>query len=773
MPTSPGIASDAARVPAAPAPTAAPPRPASQTPSASRISSSAFHGGFTPGAVLVERYRIIGLLGRGGMGEVYRADDLKLGVPVALKFLPPTYERDPAFIERFLSEVRIARQVSHPNVCRVYDVDEAGARHFLSMEYVDGEDLGTLLRRIGRLSGAKALEIAQQLCAGLAAAHAQGVLHRDLKPSNIMLDGHGRARITDFGLAVPAGDTSAREVSGTPAYMAPEQLAGRGASVHSDLFSLGLVLYEVYTGKRAFAATTIPELRKLHDEMQIAPPSLHAPDIDPTVERAILRCLEKEPARRPASAVQLAGSLPGGDPLAAALAAGETPSPEMVAAAGEEGALAPTRAWPLLTACLMLLAVVVWLARITSIIGLAPPEKSAEVLRDRAREIAVKFGYSSTPADSDGWFTQHFNHLRWRAERLPSPQRIRELGSIEPGPIGFYYRQSPRPLATISGNGNVTALDPPMELSGMVNVMVDGKGRLRFFSALAPQFEDATTPTPPPDWTALFAEAGLDINTFKPAEPKWTPHVPFDARMAWEGPLGSYPGEKFVITAAAWRGKPVWFGIADPWDKPMRQEAQPVPLAGRIATFASIGLVSLLMVGGAYFARRNLKLGRGDRKGAFRIAIVGTLFGVVDWALGTHHVADTNVVFGKFMENLGRAVFLGVLLYVIYLALEPFVRRRMPGLLISWSRLLAGAWRDPLVGRDLLIGIAFGLVVNTGDPRRHCIAVVAERAKRRAHRYDAVCHRRRGDGLQYALCRDHARLAERYGLPRRFFLSSG
>ncbi len=169
------------------------------------------------------------------------------------------------------------------------------------------------------------------MCAGLAAAHAQGVLHRDLKPSNIMLDGHGRARITDFGLAVPAGDTSAREVSGTPAYMAPEQLAGRGASVQSDLFSLGLALHEIYTGKRAYAATTIPELRKLHDEMQIALPSSHAPDIDPAVERAILRCLEKEPTRRPASAVQLAGSLPGGGrrrragPVARLAAAGRVP----------------------------------------------------------------------------------------------------------------------------------------------------------------------------------------------------------------------------------------------------------------------------------------------------------------------------------------------------------------------------------------------------------------------------------------------------------------
>lgn len=692
-----------------------PPRPASQTPSASRVSSSSFHGGFTPGAVLVERYRIIGLLGRGGMGEVYRADDLKLGVPVALKFLRPAYERDPAFLERFLSEVRIARQVSHPNVCRVYDVDEADARHFLSMEYVDGEDLATLLRRIGRLSGAKALEIAQQLCAGLAAAHAQGVLHRDLKPSNIMLDGHGRARITDFGLAVPAGDTSAREVSGTPAYMAPEQLAGRGASVQSDFFSLGLVLYEIYTGKRAYAATTIPELRKLHDEMQVAPPSSHAPDIDPAVERAILRCLEKEPARRPASAVQLAGSLPGGDPLAAALAAGETPSPEMVAAAGDEGALAPSRAWPLLAACLLLLAVVVALARISSVIGLAPPEKSPEVLRERARDIVTRFGYSSAPADSAGWFISNMGHLQWRAEKFPSPERLRDLAGIEPMPIEFFYRQGPRPLATIAPSGNVTQSDPPMEISGMASVSVDTRGRLRSFRALAPQYEVAASQALPPDWAVLFSEAGLDIGAFKPTEPKWTPQVPYDVRAAWEGPLGTYKDETCLITAAGWRGRPVWFSISEPWDKPSLQESQPTPLSARIATFASIGLVALLLVGGGYFARRNLKLGRGDRKGGFRIAIVAMLFGILDWALGTHHVADTDVVFGKFMENLGRAVFLGVLLYVIYLALEPFVRRRMPGLLISWSRLLAGGWRDALVGRDLLIGILFGLMMTVAS----------------------------------------------------------
>ena len=273
--------------------------------------------------MLAERYRIVGLLGKGGMGEVYRADDLKLGQPVALKFLPRAFERDSAFLERFLAEVRTARQVSHPNVCRVYDVDEVAGRNFISMEYVDGEDLATLLRRIGRLPPAKALEIAQQLCSGLAAAHAQGVLHRDLKPSNIMIDGHGRARIADFGLAVPATDTAAAEFSGTPAYMAPEQLAGQGASVRSDIYSLGLVLYELYTGKRAIEGATLADLRRAHSEHQPTAPSLLASEIDPVVERAILRCLEKEPAKRPASALQLAASLPGGDPLAAALAAGK------------------------------------------------------------------------------------------------------------------------------------------------------------------------------------------------------------------------------------------------------------------------------------------------------------------------------------------------------------------------------------------------------------------------------------------------------------------
>src|SRR5258708_10815965 len=158
------------------------------------------HGRFPPGSLLDGRYRIVGRLGKGGMGEVYRADDLKLGQPVALKFLSESVDRDPARLTQLHTEVRLARQVSHPNVCRVYDVGEYDGHTFLSMEYVDGEDLASLIRRVGRFPQDRATELARQICAGLAAAHDRGVVHRDLKPANIMLDGNGKIRITDFGL---------------------------------------------------------------------------------------------------------------------------------------------------------------------------------------------------------------------------------------------------------------------------------------------------------------------------------------------------------------------------------------------------------------------------------------------------------------------------------------------------------------------------------------------------------------------------------------------
>src|SRR5215207_9795098 len=351
-----------------------------------------------PGALLAERYRVLGLVGRGGMGEVYRAEDLRLGQNVALKFLPAAVAEDPQRLAQFHHEVRIARQVSHRNVCRVYDIGEDHGRVFLTMELIDGEDLALLLKRIGRFPEERATEIARQICAGLAAAHDLGVLHRDLKPANIMLDAEGRVRITDFGLAGLAGSfTDIR--SGTPAYMAPEQLAGKDVNERSDLFALGLVLFEIFTGKRAFDATTIAELLRQHDDGVRVTGGSSGRTLDPVVEQVIVRCLAPDPAQRPASALAVSAALPGGDPLAAALAAGETPSPAMVAAAGRAEPVPLAIGLSLLAFVVVCLGGFVGLRTATSFYRMVPLDKSPEVLRDRAAELVGRLGYSA-PADS-------------------------------------------------------------------------------------------------------------------------------------------------------------------------------------------------------------------------------------------------------------------------------------------------------------------------------------------------------------------------------------
>ena len=236
------------------------------------------------------------------MGEVYKAEDLKLHQLAALKFLPEALSSDGPMVARFHREVRTARQITHSNVCRVHDIGQipigSGILHFISMEYIDGEDLATLLRRIGHLPAQKGMELARQICSGLSAAHEMGVVHRDLKPANIMLDGRGRVRITDFGLSGLADEFGRDEQSGTPAYMAPEQLNGSPATPQSDMYALGLVLYEVFTGKRPFEGRSVAELIDQHRSATPPPPSTRIREIDPLAEKAILRCLSLEPSRK-------------------------------------------------------------------------------------------------------------------------------------------------------------------------------------------------------------------------------------------------------------------------------------------------------------------------------------------------------------------------------------------------------------------------------------------------------------------------------------------
>ena len=266
-----------------------------------------------PGTVLAGRYRVTGRLGRGGMGEIYRAEDALLGVPVALKLLPAELAEEVERLSLLLNEVRLARAVTHPNVCRIHDVGEQDGLHFISMELIAGEDLEARLQRVGRLTREEALGVARGLCAGLDAAHAQGILHRDLKPANLLIDESGELHIADFGLSLDIGDGPARAwpQAGTPAYMAPEQHAGGEVSVRTDLYAVGLVLSEVFTGRRAFSASSRAELARLHREAAPANPSEIVADLDPAIEKVILRCLEKDPRRRPSSAQAVASALPG------------------------------------------------------------------------------------------------------------------------------------------------------------------------------------------------------------------------------------------------------------------------------------------------------------------------------------------------------------------------------------------------------------------------------------------------------------------------------
>ncbi len=390
-------------------------RPATPT-RASGLASSGTSDRFAPGTVLGDRYRIVGLLGRGGMGEVYRADDLKLEQPVALKFLPPGLEADPDRLERLFGEVRMARQVSHPSVCRVWDIGEANGQHFLSMEFVDGENLASLLRRIGRLPQDKALDIAKQLGAGLAAAHEKGVLHRDLKPANVMLDGEGKVRITDFGLAGLAESLSGEDVrSGTPSFMSPEQLLGREVTVRSDIYAFGLLLYELFTGRRAFTGNKLAELTRKHRDESPVDPTLIVPDLAPAVERTILACLAKDPRRRPPSALAVAAMLGGQDPLEAAIEAGVTPSPELVAAAGETERLPRRAAWACLVGVLLAVVTAPFLWAPFSLINLVPTDKSPAVLEDRAHELIGRVGGGGAPADAEMGISpdgDYFRHLR-------------------------------------------------------------------------------------------------------------------------------------------------------------------------------------------------------------------------------------------------------------------------------------------------------------------------------------------------------------------------
>jgi eukaryotic-like serine/threonine-protein kinase len=671
---------------------------------------------FAPGSIVAGRYRLVALLGKGGMGEVYRADDLTLDQPVALKFLPPGIA-DADRLARFHSELRIARQVSHKNVCRLYDLGESDGRRFLTMEYVDGEDLAVLLRRIGRFPEDRAVAIARQLCAGVAAAHERGVIHRDLKPANVMIDGDGNVRITDFGIATATAgaDVDGGGFAGTPQYMAPEQLNGQGASIKTDIYALGLVLFEIFTGKRARDAATIQELRALDDTGTVTTPSALVRDLDPAVERVILRCLDRDPAKRPASALVVAAALPGGDPLAAALAAGETPSPDILVAAAESEAVPILQGLALAAGLIASIVVYALFSARATMADLVPLEKPPAVLADRAQQILADFGYTDTPADTAQDFIIPPDFPRWLVDTDPTVNRWKP-SHVAAGPaLLFWHRTSPRDLEPDSPSPDVTPGDPAMTVTGQSMLITDTKGRLVEFRRVPPQRDAPQAASPAPQWSAAFRAAGLNEASFKPVDPEWTPKDFADVRAAWDGPSPDTAALTLRVEAAAYRGRIISLYVLGPWARPRAQQPIATSTTDTLLRILSLTLWFSVLAASLLLARHNLRSNRADRRGASRVAFLCLAVLVAAWAIGGHHRSSAVEELNSFFRVFGNLLFQAALLWILYVAIEPYGRRFWPDGLLGWTRLFSGRVRDPRIGREILIGSALGGVLILND----------------------------------------------------------
>ena len=662
-------------------------------------------GRFVPGTLVAGRYRIISLLGRGGMGEVYRATDLTLSQPVALKFLPESGPDHLRALERFHSEVRIARQVSHPNVCRVYDVGEADGMAYISMEYVDGEDLASLLHRIGRLPADKALDVARKICAGVAAAHDKGVIHRDLKPANIMLDRRGNVTVMDFGLAAVADQLRGSEArSGTPAYMAPEQLRGEEVTARSDIYALGMLLYEIFTGKRAYEAATMAELMRMQESAQITSMSSIAAEIDPAVEKVIRRCLDPDPARRPPTALSVAAALPGGDPLAAALAAGETPSPDLVAASGKTEGLPLAKSIPLALGLVVLIIAVPFVRTNVELHSIVPYDLSAEALAAKARELAAGFGYTALPADRKYDLHWDWDYIRTAGKQIRSAADARREFQAEP-PLRLGYRESPMPLVALP-DGEITENRPAPTLAGMIEVWLNSRGELRAFHAVPPQV-DRPAPAAAIDAQVISRAIGIDISQWPETPPRFTPLYAFDWQKAWKGTDPALHCD-VTVQAAAWHGRLTDLQVIWPWSKPWREpESHAQTLRDLMVEIMERVILALVFIFSAFLAARNLRAGRGDRRGAWRLAVASFMLAAAAWLCTVHWVVDFSM--GSILAtNAGEWFTSAALLWLLYIALEPAVRARWPHAIVTWSRVLAGRWRDAQVAAHVLYGALLG-----------------------------------------------------------------
>jgi serine/threonine-protein kinase len=640
--------------------------------------------GLTSGSTFASRYRIVRRIGCGGMGEVYRAEDLTLGQPVALKLLHSSSGDIRTSGDRLIAEVRIARNISHPNVCRVYDIGRADGLDYLSMEYVDGKTLSALLRA-GRLPAETAIDITRQICAGLAAAHDRGVLHRDIKPSNIMLDGHGRVRLVDFGLACVAHE-AAQTDAGTPGYMAPELRSGGQPTCRSDIYALGIVMYELFAGVR---------IRNGVDSTGSAPDrgilNTLARD-EPVIAAIIRRCLADDPAARPGSASDVAAMLPDGDPFAAAAARGRLPSP-VSEPLGDNLRLRPAVArWAAALAIAMTLLAGAGTDAMMQL-GLDTLPSSADDLAGKSEQILRMIVPGASWSDHDYWFEPAAQPPR--SER--SPDRGRRA-------IRFVYRASASSLRPRNLFRLVTKTDPPANAPGTATVVLDAFGNLLGFLTISNNLDASDGPAP--DWDQWFGLAGLDRRELSTIEATSPISVPHDRELAWQ--RRSERGVSERIRAATLRDTPTFFSVTDDAMQSSQDDAPwTTHRGGTIESFLWM-LVATVFLASWIVAERNRRKGVGHRFGAQRIGAFIACSSVLGLVLRGHHVAVASEEFGFLFEALGWSLAWGALSWLTYLAAEPYIRRMSLLSMTSWIRVVDGRFRDSMVGRDLLIGVCAG-----------------------------------------------------------------
>ncbi len=686
----------------------------SKTPPSGFSTSPGSHR-FLAGTILAKRYRILTLIGKGGMGEVYKAEDLELEQTVALKFLPEELSANEELLRRFRGEVRTARQVSHPNVCKVFDIGEVDGLYYLSMEFIEGDDLSMLLHRIRRLPSDKAVEISRQISLGLGAIHKAGILHRDLKPSNIIIDSNGEARITDFGIAGIEAEVQGEEVRvGTPAYMSPEQITGTEVTKLSDIYSLGLLLYEIFTGKQAFEGNSVQEFRFKQTKENPTNPSEFVTDIDHAVVDLIERCLKKNPEQRPDSALKVAMMLPGGDPLHIALEAGMTPTPEMVAAAPKKGTLSRAVGLALTVAFISMFIGMLYVKSVYQQSLASPLTKPQPVLEERAKEIASGLGYKDPPVGVSSWFETDPLVKAYASDQPNWEEFLSSTGTGQPAFFKFVYRQSFKLMVPLDRLGPITAQDPPMLEPGMIRMELDVTGRLIKFTAVPVAPDQAAKPETETDWAAAFELAGLSISDFKATEPEGIPLFFADKTASWRGALAGNPDIDALVVGNSLAGKVTSFEIRAPWNKSALPTVKSKNGSQRQDTviFILFALFLIILLAAIALARHNLKQGRADFAGALKLFTSTYLI----FCIGLVFVTPLT---GSPMDDLGRIAYLATanllwpfVLSLLYLAIEPVARKRFPDLLVSWNRLLTGKFTDSLLGRDILIGLTIGISLN-------------------------------------------------------------